>query len=730
MPGTDPAYLCPSPFDTEGVDICTPESLLAWARDIVSDGRSYLRLQAAYPFIQDGMDLVNGESQSTPIGTLSRTKTDQTVRNVKELVAAQTNIRIIPAFKSEIEEFRQQTTILNKSFMSWQGMTFADRRLRKAWQYACAAGTGYVGTRYDPHYYYRGKGDIVWDAYGPLDVLPVGLGRQHDIQKAYAVALRVETPIHEAWRLFPAYVDQIKPSRDARAGHGTVISQAVKFATAVLKRFGQGARYEHEAAPWAMVDVYYIYVDDDTVNDTGHPIEMRGPDGIYGTSWSYKVPFVGQEIPVGERNGQPLVRKATRDDCLLYPNRRLIIAVGTDILGVVVNPDPECQASPYWHAQVPVAQLRADDWAWNFLGFPLTKYGQSLERASIEMWRGMIDAMNARLSPPRAFDRNSQASALAQTINTRIPNQVVGLDLSLVPLAQQMGPLLPFQWYEYPAHYLQAQQMLTSMIKDQMGVADAQALARARQLPSGDSVEKLMEQLGPLVKDQSRNMEESIRNLGEQWKSNFFQFYTAARRMQLIGPDGLAEEDFDYKPGTLIPYADEDAWKSAGGPDLRSPEARQRFGAPDQWEEYFSRGEIVPQFERARWHKDNFTFTVVPYSLHEFNSISRKLFYLQLQMRGFPIDPWTLAELFDIKNFGDLPNIPDPQTGELRKAQSILERWVAWMQTQARIQQALGGGQQQGGGRGGRPGRPATAQNPPTMETKGGVRPIVRESKH
>lgn len=726
MPGVDSAYLCPAPFESDrggNREIATPDSLLAWARDIVSDGRSYLRLQAAYPYIQDGLDLINGESQSTPIGTLSKMKTDQTVRNTKEIVAAQTNIRIIPDFKTNVEEFKRQETILNKSFMGWQGMTFADRRLRKAWQYACAAGTGYIGTRYDPNYWYRGRGDIVWDAYGPLDVLPVGMGRQHDLQKAYTVALRVETPVHEAWRLFPLYVDQIKPARDARAGHGAVISQAVKFATAVLKRFGQGARYEREAAPWAMVDVFYIYVDDDSANDTGEPIEMKGPDGVPGTSWCYTVPFVGQKIPVG--GGR--FKEAGREDCLMYPNRRLIICVGTDLLGVCVNPDPECQASPYWHAQVPVAQLRSDDWAWNFLGFPITRFGASVERASIDMWRGMVDAMNARLSPPRAFDRGSQAAALAQTINTRVPNQVVGLDLSLVPLAQQIGPLLPFQWYDYPAHYLQAQQMFTSLIKDQMGVADAQSLARARQLPSGDSVEKLMEQLGPLIKDQSRNMEEAIRHLGELWKSSFFQFYTAGRRLQLLGPDGIAEEDYDYKPGTLIPYVDDEAWEGAGGPkNMRTIEMRRKVGTPEEWEPYFDKGEIVPQFERARWHKNNFNFTVQPYSLHEFNSISRKLFYIQLQSRGFPLDPWTLAELFDIRNFGELPMIPDPNTQEPRRAQTIMERWLAWMQIQAKIQQSLGGGQQ--GGRG-RPGRPPTAATAPTLENKGGVRPIVRESK-
>jgi hypothetical protein len=116
---------------------------------------------------------------------------------------------------------------------------------------------------------------------------------------------------------------------------------------------------------------------------------------------------------------------------------------------------------------------------------------------------------------------------------------------------------------------------------------------------------------------------------------------------------------------------------------------------------------------------------VTPYSLHEFNSISRKLFYIQLQARGFPLDPWTQAELFDIRNFGELPLMTDPVTGEVRRAETIFERWMAWMQIQANLQQAMGGGQQGGGRRG----RPPTAAQAPTMENKGGVRPIVRESK-
>ena len=555
----DRGCLAPKPFGEDFTDICTPDELSAWCDGVLSDGKSYLRLQPAYPYIQDGLDMVNGVWNSYAVPALSNLKTDSTVRNVREIVAAQTNIRIIPAFKSEIADFKHQTLILNKDFMNWQVRTFADRALRKSWQWAVAAGTGYGGVRYDPNFYYKGKGDIVLDSYGPMDVLPIGLPKNHDLQKAYAVALRVETPLHEAWRLFPDIQDLIVARKTGAEARGTVVAQSVRFASAVLKRYGQGRKYEHEATPFEMVDVYYIYIDDESINTTGHVVEMRGPDGLYDTSWSYKVPFMGQEITVGKVNGQPVIKKAGKKDCLLYPNRRLVIYVDN----IVANPDPQTQASPYWHGKVPVFQLRADDWAWNYLGFPLTRYGQSLEKAMLEFGRGMVDCSNVRMNMPLGHDRGTTATSLMQTFNPRLPGQRLGLDSTLSPVKDQISQIVPPQWYDVPAHVPEAFfKLLPGMIKDQMGVADTSALARARQLPAGDSVERIMSALGEIPKDESRNMESSICRFGELWKSNYFQFIQPASRLQRLGAEGLDESDSDYQPGTLIPMSKE-IWEVA-----------------------------------------------------------------------------------------------------------------------------------------------------------------------
>lgn len=722
----DTAYLCPKPFERNNRgewEPCSDTEMFAWSQQALADAASYLRLQPAYKYITDGMDIVNGEFLVTDVQSLSNVKTESTVRNVKEIVAAQTNLRLIPNFKSEQEIYRDQTNILNKSFLAWQNMTFADRRLRGAWQYATATGTGYIGPRYDPNYYYRGKGDLVWDVYGPLDVLPLGIPpSSHDLQATYTVALRKRMPLHQAWRMFPLMRDMIKANRVTTLGKGMVIAQSVKFASAVLKRFGQGQRRPDEAATWDTVDIYYMYIDDDSVNETDRPLQICGPDGIWGTSWSYEVPFVGQEIPTGHKlaGGRLETRKAKREDCYIYPNRRLVVATDT----CIINPAPEHQSSYRWDGRVPIVQLRADDWAWNFLGFPLTRYGQSIEKLCIELWRGLGDQMNLSLNPSAFFDRGSTATSLLQSVNPRLPGLRVPLDMQLSQASQQFTPMLPYQWYQVnPAVIEAAAKILPAILKEQMGVADVSAMARARQLPAGDSTEKLLEAMGPLTKDQSRNMEEAIRMAGEMWKSDWFQFATAKRRMQMLGAEGVSDEDFDYDPGTLIPLTKEEhedrsrtiemtegpdgSWSYEPGTDIRWPNL------------------AVPQFERARWHKANFNFTVTPYSLHDFNSSTRKLMMLQAIKAGFPLSWWTQAEqVWDIKNFGPCM-FKDTETGTLREARNEMEKYLVQLEIMARITQATGGGM---GGKRGR-GRPETNKQPPTLEGKGGGTPaIVRTS--
>jgi hypothetical protein len=160
-------------------------------------------------------------------------------------------------------------------------------------------------------------------------------------------------------------------------------------------------------------------------------------------------------------------------------------------------------------------------------------------------------------------------------------------------------------------------------------------------------------------------MEAALGQLGEMMKCMFFQFYTAPRRLQILGKDGVTLQDFEedehgnkkpliFRPGELIPAY-------APGEPMNGP----------------SRYTMI---QRARMYMNSFFFKITPNSLHNITQMTRKLLYIQLQKAGMPIDPWTMADIMDIPNFGHAPE----------GTQTVFERWVAWERIkgdlQARIQ--------------------------------------------
>ena len=46
---------------------------------------------------------------------------------------------------------------------------------------------------------------------------------------------------------------------------------------------------------------------------------------------------------------------------------------------------------------------------------------------------------------------------------------------------------------------------------------------------------------------------QAVNEVGELWTGTALQFYDAARRMEVLGLDGLTKEDIDDRPGSLIP---------------------------------------------------------------------------------------------------------------------------------------------------------------------------------
>ena len=216
-------------------------------------------------------------------------------------------------------------------------------------------------------------------------------------------------------------------------------------------------------------------------------------------------------------------------------------------------------------------------------------------------------------------------------------------------------------------------------------------------------------------------MEISLSQLAHMLKIGFFQWYSAPRRIELLGKDGISRDDFDYDPATMVPNGEED------------------------------------RATRALKHQKLFSFQVAPNSWLNVSHTTQKMFMLQL-LRDNLMDPWTVWNEFDVPDAGVQPAETVPErikiakemglmegpTPELVQAQLALQLQQIQMQQlqmQGMLQQMMGGGAPMGppGGTpppggpapaGGRVGRPPTADIPPHFETRdGGTRPVVSESK-
>jgi hypothetical protein len=698
-PVSYPYVLAPY-IDMRSGELTRDDEKLSWLAYAIQSGDAYLQNQRAWQDIDAGMDIVNGDFFDDGTGELSNVTTNRTKRQIREIVASLGNLKVVPKYKTLNRDYVSRVEVMDKLFAGFWAETHATRKWRKCLQWACGTGTGYMVPRWDENFHAPGIGDISIDIFGPRDVLPIQLPRDHDLQKAYAVLIRKETPLDLARRTWPDQADQIVADRDAPAGFRKVVTQVQRFASAILNRFAGTSYREDEQTPFPVVDIWECYILDTTVNTSGREIHLGTP----GTSWSYTVPYLGQRLP-GSKPGD--FREADRSDALMFPLRRCMVATKNCVLSDGPN--------PYHHGKVPAIQMRVDDWPWNFLGYSMAREGAGLEQSNISMMRDIVDANRARLNPPFFYDTARITPEAAATINPRVFGQSIPLDLGgLANVDQVFKTVVPVTNYDVPA-------IIPAFIKEQearqdyqMGVTDISAMMKAKSLPASDGLEKLMQAAGPLAEDMSGTQEDCMMRLGPFVKSLQMQFYSPRQIVSMIGWDLAAKFDemWDGEPGNLIPshMPGEDTTKASN----------------------------FPKWKRAQWFGNEMIFNLTPYTMHRLAQNSRKLSVALLERQGVPIDPWTLCEINDL-DFGPTP------VG----ATTVWQRHIEWerLQTQDKVEQikyiidaakaagippemllgAIGGGGGKGQGKGG--GRPNSFATAPTQQTKdGGTRATVRTS--
>lgn len=684
-------------------------TLLGWCLEAEAEGRAWLTAQRPTQGWERALQMLsapNGDADAPGDG-LSNVGYNKGKRIARELVASLANFRHVGVYKPTWNtDLYDRAHTLSDLDEHWQRTTFFNARVREALQFGVATGTGYLYETWDKHFHGPFKGDIALRAIAPNDVTVVQLPKSNDLQRAYAVIIREELPINLARAMYGetnmAFAQALVPDRDQPGWLAKGLQKLQQFVSPALRVAGRMGNQQSNAS-FPTVDIFHMYTLDRSINEGPVPVQM----GVLGTNWSYTVPSLGDPMPVGIINpqtGNSFTEPATAAHCRLFPLRRYTIfsrtAIGYD------------GSSPWWHGCVPLARVRFNDWAWEALGSTLVGEVKTMQDGIVALMRAIEDSAAARLDPPM-ITNDQLAESWAQAVNPRRAGGRARAPMSQLGADGIMQPMLPAEYYNVPEWiqaWIQAQEERMDYVA---AVKDLVAIAKAKQVPGADTLEKLMEMAGPIVQDMVRQLEEPLQQLGEWRKAYYFQFYTKARMITVTGPTGV-DVDKQYRPEALIPILDAQ----------ETPDARAL---------------------RTRGYLDDFGYHLTESGINEIHRMSTKLFYIQLMKSGFPISWWTFADIAQIPNFG-----PPPEG-----AKTEFEKWVAQkrietdlaVEQQQEVAAQLGGGDPTAaagaggaggegipagggpaGGNGG-PGRPPSFNKAPRLESKdGGARSTIATS--
>lgn len=676
------------------------EEIIAYGNRCVATGLSFLRAQPAAPDIEKGKSIIHSmETYEEDIPSkLSHVRIPRIKRQIREVVSTLSNLRPTWDYVSnDPAKYEGQANVLNKLQRSWWFGEEVDRSIRQALQYAAVEGTGYLYMTWEKPLR-QTTGRIKLTPLGAMSYIPLQQAMDNKIQNAEVGIVCTEIPVQRARRLYK--LPHLKATNNTATNliQGAGLKGLITNVISPYLRAGGPTRNKNAAANVPTVNIYHLYIKDDSINETGEPIKMGNfsADGKPLDNFSYIVPSLNDPIPTGKMipqytDGQPSLNPMTNEpvlteetrpaetaDCMVYPNLRLIIMTPTDL----IYDGP----SMFWHGKIPIIQFRFDDWPWNFLGFSLVRDTWRLEESINGRLRARDDAMNAKLNPALMFD-----SRMSEEFQSNFTPRVPGGRIVKPPMVDKpVEPVVPVGFYD-PGPNVDAEiQADEKRLDFLLGVSEVDALMKLKQMPQSDSLDKLIGASTAIIIDIARNMESSIRQLGEMWKCMAMEFCTTRERYQLLGDDGITMEDFDFDPGNMIPSHLE-------GEDPSKPSRATRT-------------------ERARLHLDSFRFNVVPNSFTEITAITKKLLYIQLYRdKTFPMSPWDLAEQLGVPNFGP------PPTG----AKNMMDRWMAWMEIQAKLQQQSEGA----GGGTGREGRPPTAHSPAHLKQRTDGSSTIAESR-
>jgi len=600
------------PSAPEGANVGDPT--LSWLNEAVREGEAFLTAQPGFDQIGRSIDAIMSVDEAyefDPKNPLSQTRTNRIAKIAEDLAALMTDTKPFWDYSVANRRFEQHAQIYGKLATFWYQRRNIDLRLADVIKYYVAAGTGYL------HLYWNSEiGDIDARAEDPRNVLPIRPIGYESLESCLGVIVKRKVPVNY---IRDKYNKDVKAESDGSSL--TWLNKMRDSAADIISpiwKFRKSGRAEQDIPRIPTVTLYTCYLKDNRRN-TREDMKEKFTDGpLYMGEWETD-PQTGEKKSLNNWSYKVEVGDP------VYPNRRMMVWVGTDILY-----DGPCF---YWHNQFPIIKLTLNPYPWSWLGrapvWDLLRLQTSLNRLL-----RVVDDHAAQVAQPGSIhDKNSVSRAQYESFDTRragwkiYQNPLAGKGIQI-----QNPPPLDNSIWEHIKWIIEEMEVLS-------GTFDLKQIMNLKQLPSTSTVETILNSMTPALRARSRILEAFTRNLAMQLAYCFTQFYTMTTRVITLGPSGVVQDDFDFDPGSLIP-------DFIHGED---------FGADGTLKsESLMRGPR-PKYDRARELLRLFIFKISPGSMLNAAQVEQKMIYLQLTRAGW-MDIFTLWEILGIPNIGVLPD--------------------------------------------------------------------------
>jgi hypothetical protein len=672
---------------------------VGWVEEQIQEGEGFLEGQLCYKELGQNMRIFDAVFRDKSRSTLVTNELKYDIRKFCETLA---EVREIAGYGSDIPAYKQFAEMLTKVSKCVYLESDFPFQILKVLQYASVMGIGYLWPKVRADEYGYGERKMVFEALGLLDVVPVQIPRSNDVQDAYAVTIYDYMPIAEAHGRFPLFQGELQTV--GPRSYKTQV-QAKRIDYAERYRYGdQGRSFGN-----LYTEIRYTFVRDLRINNTGYELPM----GDVGTTWFYKVPFIGQPIFGGMRNGLPFMRPAMVEDCRVYPNLRLLItSPGID------RPMYDGPAFD-WDGKIPIIQYVVDDWAWEPLGRSLVGDVGSIESTTRKIERKIDQVITATLNPPMGYNHTETGGPKIEHFDIFEEDVRIGLDGKPRDVLQSVLP----EEVRVSNEHFTFLKYLKECKQSQLGLTDLGNLQNMKANIANDTADKMLESIGPIAKGIAARIEKANKAIGYRMKFLILQWFNVSRIMEYVGPDNIAREVFDFNPDELVPSHLPDEMVNGIFPNT-----------PSQYD----------QLTRARWFARQIRLVSVPSTLLRITQMQEQLKYLQLKRGNAPISWSTVMKKLDVQNYGEVPGNTEHEKWfneelETQKLKIIAAAQAAQLMKQLGMEPPQGGeggkggkGGGGGGSKGGGGGRPPSGSKSPKLRQKGAQggnpRTVVSES--